>query len=90
MSKNKEIPSAEKIFDLLEAFLSSDFKPMTVPEVMKESGLKRNTADRLLKVFEKRGYVTQNDQEKWMLTPKIIRFSEKYAEFCLNVIVTKK
>ena len=83
-----KVPSADKILDLLEAFLTSDFKPMSVAEVMKKANLKRGSADRLLLVLKERGYVT-SDKKKWFLTPKLVRFSEKYAEFCLNVIAKK-
>jgi DNA-binding IclR family transcriptional regulator len=72
---NNEVPSAEKILDLIEVFLQSTFTPLSVAEIMDRSKLKRNTADRLLNVLEQRNFVARTGNKKWIWGSRLVRFS---------------
>lgn len=90
MSEQNSIVAVEKAISVLEVFLVNSGKPLKVAAICEMTGYKRNSVDRILAVWEKREYLTRNQRNEWTLGKMLLRFSESYAEFCLQAISTQK
>ena len=75
--------SALNVLHVLEALEGTEFEPVSLERIVertKHANLSRNKCFRALHTLQAKGYAKQDERGFWSITPRILRFSERYAD----------
>ncbi|MDP8257350.1 MAG: helix-turn-helix domain-containing protein [Candidatus Alcyoniella australis] len=70
--------SVQKALDLIETLSGRELEFTSLAAIAEASGLEKDNALRLLWNLEQRGYVETNGRGSYRLSPRIVRFAEKF------------
>lgn len=84
-----EIESLSQSLKVLEALINESGKPVSLKDIMKNTGFSRDFCERRLKTFRLNGYAIQTENGDWMLGQKILRIAGNYSELVLNIVAQK-
>lgn len=79
MLEQGSVRSVNRAFDLLELFLECRH-PIGVGEAARLSGMPKSTVFRLLRTMEGRGYLSRDEDERFLLTDRLFRTSDRQGE----------
>ncbi len=79
------IDAGLRLLKVFEALEGTNFEPVSIQRVQQRTGFDYNFCMRALRTLKVAGYATQT-QKGWAVSPKLLRFSEKFHLYCLTVL----
>lgn len=83
-----EIGGLSKGIKVLEALEGEKFEPVDLQTVMDRTGFSRDLVMRALRTLAMHGYA-RRDGRKWIVGPRVLKFSERYNELCLRALAKR-